>query len=152
MIKIFLILVVAAVVESVGVAILSGGLKELNARSEILPPRPIVRVVIEGATNGKILLGIALEAVFFGALLYMLSIRDVSFVWPLTSLGFIFTALAAHFFLNEKVSPARWAGVLLIAMGAALTSYSEAVKRTPAPPAAAPAHATAASSASVRTQ
>ena len=69
-------------------------------------------------------------------LLYMLSQRDVSFVWPLTSLGFIVTALAAHYLLHEKVSAVRWAGVLLIALGAGLTSYSEATKQ-PATPAAA---------------
>ncbi len=149
MVKIFVILVIAAIVESIGVAILSGGLKEINSRPDTLPPRTITRVIIDGATNGKILLGIAFEAAFFGALLYMLSIRNVSFVWPLTSLGFIFTALAAHFFLNEKVSLIRWAGVLLIAVGAALTSYSEATKKVPARPHAA---ATAAESASLRAQ
>ena len=58
----------------------------------------------------------------------MMSTRDVSFVWPLTSLGFIFTTLAAHFLLHEKVSATRWIGVLLIAIGAGLTGYSEAAK------------------------
>jgi drug/metabolite transporter (DMT)-like permease len=148
MAKIFLILIFGAMVESVGVAILSGGLKELSAQREMHPERPIVRVILDGAKNRKIIVGIAFEAVFFFTLLYMLSVRDVSFVWPLTSLGFIFTALAAHFFLNEKVSPLRWAGVLLIALGAALTSYSEASKKDPAPPRT----ASAAPSATVGTQ
>jgi len=131
MLKIFIILIVAAVVESIGVAFLSAGLKQINGPSEISAAQ-VLRVVRDGATNGKILLGVALEAMFFGALLYMLSQRDVSFVWPLTSLGFIFTTLAAHFILNEKISPARWVGVLLIALGAGLTGYTEAVKK-PAP-------------------
>lgn len=134
MAKIFIILVVAAIIESVGVAYLSMGLKEINGAKHISPAE-IGAVIKQGATNGKILLGIALEAVFFGALLYLLSKRDVSFVWPLTSLGFIVTALAAHFILHEKVSAVRWAGVLLIALGASLTSYSEASKKnTPPPP------------------
>src|ERR1700744_2567363 len=124
MAKIFLILILAAIIESVAVAFLRGGLKELHGAQEISVGE-IARVIKEGAPNGKIVLGIALEAVFFGALLYMLSQRDVSFVWPLTSLGFIVTALAAHFILHEKVSAMRWAGVLLIALGASLTSYSE---------------------------
>ena len=136
MAKIFLILIVASIVESIGIAFLSGGLKEINGATEISASQ-ITRVIRDGATNGKILIGIALEAAFFGALLYMLSVRDVSLVWPLTSLGFIVTTLAAQFILHEKVSPIRWAGVLLIALGASLTSYSEAVKQTPAPPAAA---------------
>ena len=136
MAKIFLILIIASIVESIGIAFLSGGLKEIQGATEISASQ-IARVIKDGASNGKILLGIALEAAFFGALLYMLSIRDVSFVWPLTSLGFIVTALAAQFILHEKVSPMRWAGVLLIALGASLTSYSEASKQPPAPPTAA---------------
>jgi drug/metabolite transporter (DMT)-like permease len=137
MAKILLILIVAAIVESIGIAILSAGLKEINASDGNLPPGQIARVIKDGACNGKILLGTALEAVFYGALLYMLSVRDVSFVWPLTSLGFIVTTLAARFLLHEHVSPGRWAGVLLIALGALLISYSEAAKKSNAPPAAA---------------
>ncbi len=137
MTKILLILIVAAIIESIGIAILSGGLKEIHARDGNLPPGQIARVIKDGACNGKILLGTALEALFYGALLYMLSIRDVSFVWPLTSLGFIVTTLAAQFLLHEQVSPGRWAGVLLIAVGAFLISYSEAAKKPDAPPPAA---------------
>lgn len=133
MAKIFVILVIAAVVESIGVAFLSGGLKEIQGVKQVSVGE-VLRVAKSGVTNGKIVLGVALEAAFFGALLYMLSQKDVSLVWPLTSLGFIFTTFAAAFFLHEKVSPVRWAGVLLIALGAALTSYSEAAKQSPAPP------------------
>jgi drug/metabolite transporter (DMT)-like permease len=133
MTKIFIILIVASIIESIGIAFLSGGLKEIHGATEITPSQ-IIRVIRDGASNGKILLGIALEAVFFGALVYLLSVRDVSLVWPLTSLGFIVTTLAAQFVLHEKVSPVRWAGVLLIALGAALTSYSESSKEKPAPP------------------
>jgi drug/metabolite transporter (DMT)-like permease len=136
MAKIFIILIVASIVESIGIAFLSGGLKEINGATEISASQ-IARVIKDGATNGKIILGIALEAAFFGALLYLLSVRDVSLVWPLTSLGFIVTTFAAQFILHEKVSPVRWAGVLLIALGASLTSYSEAAKKTDSPPNAA---------------
>lgn len=139
MTKILLILIVAAIIESIGIAILSGGLKEIHASDGNLPPGQIARVIKDGACNGKILLGTALEALFYGALLYMLSIRDVSFIWPLTSLGFIVTTLAAQFLLHEQVSPGRWTGVLLIAVGAFLISYSEAAKKPDAPPPAATA-------------
>ena len=40
-------------------------------------------------------------------------------------------ALAALLFLGEKVSPVRWAGVILIMIGAALISYSEHSKNKP---------------------
>jgi len=123
MAKILIILVIAAIIESVGITYLAGGLKEIHGAKEITVSE-IARVLKSGATNWKILLGIGLEAVFFFALLYMLSVQDLSFVWPLTSLGFIVTTLAAQFILGEKVSATRWAGVLLIALGAFLISYS----------------------------
>jgi drug/metabolite transporter (DMT)-like permease len=124
MTKIFIILVIGAILESVGVTYLAGGLKELHGIKTVSASE-IGRIIVEGATNGKILFGILLETIFFGALCYMLSQKDVSLVWPLTSMGFIVTTLAARFLLNEHVSPIRWAGVLLIAFGALLTSYSE---------------------------
>ena len=136
--KIIVLLVIAAIIESLGVAVLSSGLKQIHGAKQITASE-IVRVVKDGCTNGKVLLGVALEAVFFGFLLYLLSCNDVSFIWPLTSMGFIVTTLAAKFLLDEKVSALRWAGVLLIALGSLLTSYSESVKTkadaaTPAAP------------------
>jgi len=135
MVKIFVILIVAAIIESIGVAFLAGGLKELHGIKTISAGE-IARVIVEGATNGRILFGIFLEAIFFGALCYMLSQKDVSLIWPLTSMGFIVTTLAAKFILHENVSAVRWGGVMLIAIGALLTSYSEHEKeqaaKTPA--------------------
>jgi|SRR5208282_64097 drug/metabolite transporter (DMT)-like permease len=137
MTKILLILVIAAVIESIGVAILSKGLKEIPEARE-MTAREIARVIKCGAMNAKVLTGTALEAVFYGALLYMLKVRDLSFIWPLTSMGFVVTALAARFLLGEKVSGLRWSGVLMIALGAFLISYSERDKehRSEAGPAA----------------
>lgn len=58
---------------------------------------------------------------------------DVSFVWPLTSLGFVLTTLAARFVLQEAVSPLRWFGVCLIVLGAGVITYTEKVKPRGAP-------------------
>jgi uncharacterized membrane protein len=136
MLKLFIILIVAAIIESVGVAFLAGGLKELHGVKTISASE-IGRMIVECATNGKLLFGILLETIFFGALCYLLSQKDVSLVWPLTSMGFIVTTLAAKFVLNEQVSTVRWAGVVLIALGALLTSYSEHQKDQTAKSAAA---------------
>jgi len=133
MAKFVVVLLVAALIESVGVALLKWGLDDLQGVREITVSE-IVRVVKSGVTNVKIIGGVALEAVFFGALLYMMSTYPVSFVWPLTSLGFVFTTLAAHFILHEKVTATRWVGVLLITLGAGLTGYSEAAKTQEAAP------------------
>lgn len=136
MTKILIVLILALVVEAVGVVFLSKGLKQIG-EVQTISAREIGRIVAKGATNASILLGVALEAAFFGALLYLLSQRDVSLIWPLTSLGFVITALAAKFILKEDVSAVRWAGVALIVVGAALVSYSEKAKEKSAPPSAA---------------
>ena len=129
--KFLVILMVALVFEAVGVVFLSGGLKQIGEPQSITA-REIAALIKRGATNRNILMGVLFEAIFFGGLLYLLSQRDVSLIWPLTSLGFVLTAIAAKFFLGEQVSGVRWAGVCLIMVGAALITYSEKQK-TPVP-------------------
>ncbi len=136
MTKILIVLILALVVEAVGVVYLSKGLKQIG-EVQTISAREVSRIIGKGATNPSVLLGVALEAAFFGALLYLLSQRDVSLIWPLTSLGFVITAFAAKYLLKEEVSALRWAGVALIVLGAALVSYSEKAKAKPAEPASA---------------
>jgi len=131
MTKVLTILILALIVEAVGVVFLSKGLKQIG-EVQTVNAREIGRIIVKGATNPSILLGVALEAAFFGALLYLLSQRDVSLIWPLTSLGFVITALAAKFLLKEQVSALRWVGVALIVVGAALVRYSEKAKTSSA--------------------
>lgn len=134
MTKVLVVLILALILEAVGVVFLSQGLKQIG-QVQSISAREIGRILVKGATNGNILVGVALEAAFFGALLYLLSQRDVSLIWPLTSLGFVITALSAKFILHEEVSATRWAGVMLIVLGAALVSYSEKAKSRPITPA-----------------
>jgi uncharacterized membrane protein len=133
MTKIFIVLIFALCVEAVGVVFLSKGLKQIG-EEQTISTREISRIIANGATISSILLGIALEAAFFGALLYLLSQQDVSLIWPLTSLGLVITALAAKFILKEEVTALRWAGVLLIVIGALLVRYSEKAKPKPPQP------------------
>jgi drug/metabolite transporter (DMT)-like permease len=127
MTKIVLILVFALLFEAVGVVFLSKGLREIGEVSR-LTISEVTALILRGAQNPSLLLGVLFEAIFFGALLYLLSQRDVSLIWPLTSLGFVITAIAARWFLNEQVSPVRWIGVILIVLGAALVTWSEKLK------------------------
>jgi uncharacterized membrane protein len=136
MTKIFVVLIFALCMEAVGVVFLSKGLKQIGEVQSI-SAREIGRIIAKGAANPSMLFGVALEAAFFGALLYLLSQRDVSLIWPLTALGLVITALAAKLILKEEVSAVRWAGILLIVIGASLVRYSEKSKEKPAPAAAA---------------
>lgn len=139
MYKLVLILLAGLICEATGVVFLSKGLKQIGEATTISAPE-VFRLVGRGATNGNILLGVALEAAFFGTLLYLMSRGDVSFVWPLTALGFVLTTLAAKFILHEEVSLLRWGGVFLIVLGAGLITYSEKLQKKPAPTAPTSAH------------
>ena len=127
MAKLFIILIVAAIIESVGVAFLSGGLKEIHGASSITVSE-ILRVIKSGATNPKIPSRRCAGSRFFGCLLYMLKQNEVSLVWPLTSLGFIVTTISAAIFLKEQVSWQRWIGVVLIALGAGIIRFAKAAE------------------------
>jgi drug/metabolite transporter (DMT)-like permease len=134
MIKFLLILFIGLACESTGIVLLKKGMRTIG-EMEAVSPAGIGRIVLSGATNPQILLGVFFQALFFVCLLILMARSDISFLWPLTALSFVFATLAAMWFLNEQVSFVRWAGVLLIMLGAALISYSEHAK--PKPPAVA---------------
>jgi|SRR5580698_9854086 uncharacterized membrane protein len=126
MTKLIVVLLIGLCFEAVGVVYLNQGLKRVGEVQKISIGE-VLRVVKSGATNPQILIGVLFEAIFFGTLLYLMSQGTVSFIWPLTSLGFVLTTIAAKFYLHEDVSLLRWSGVLLIVLGAGLITYSEKV-------------------------
>jgi drug/metabolite transporter (DMT)-like permease len=132
MAKLILVLLIGLVFESTGVVLLKKGMTRIGDVRAVNPPE-IARVVKEGLTNPQILLGVFFEALFFACLLILMAKSDISFLWPLTALSFVFATLAAMFFLHEQVSTVRWAGVLLIMIGAGFISYSEHAKEKPRP-------------------
>src|SRR4051794_11423580 len=124
MAKLLIILLVGLVFESTGVILLKKGMQQIGDFGKV-NAAAILRTVKAGIGNPQILLGVFFEALFFICLLILMSKSDISFLWPLTALSFVFATLAAMWFLHERVSPLRWAGVVLIMLGAALISYSE---------------------------
>jgi drug/metabolite transporter (DMT)-like permease len=123
--KLLIILLIGLTLEAVGVVYLNKGLKQVGDMEKV-SVKEVFRMVKRGITNTNILLGVFFEALFFACLLILMSKGgDVSFIWPLTALGFVFTTIAAKFILGEQVSPLRWSGVCLIVLGAGLITYSE---------------------------
>ena len=136
MLKLLLILFIGLVFESTGVVLLKKGMTQIG-EVRAINAGEIIRVVKEGVTNGQVLLGVFFEALFFACLLILMSKSDISFLWPLTALSFVFATIAAMIFLHERVSGVRWAGVVFIMIGAALISYSQHISEKPKEAAAA---------------
>jgi drug/metabolite transporter (DMT)-like permease len=74
-------------------------------------------VLIHAIFNPRVALGIGLLIAFFVCYLSSLSFADLTYVLPATSVGYIGMAFLARFFLHEQISPMRWAGIFLIALG-----------------------------------
>jgi drug/metabolite transporter (DMT)-like permease len=135
MLKLLLILLFGLACESTGVILLKKGITGIGDMNGVTASE-IFRVVKASVVNPQILLGVFFEALFFICLLILMSKSDISFLWPLTALSFVFATFAAIWFLGENVSWIRWVGVALIMLGAAFISYSQHAKEKPAPPAA----------------
>lgn len=132
MAKLLIILLIGLVFESTGVVLLKKGMTQMG-EIKTINLHEIARVTRAAVTSPQILLGVFFEALFFLCLLVLMSQSDISFLWPLTGLSFVFATLAATWFLNERVSSLRWLGVILIMIGAALISYSEQQKNQASP-------------------
>jgi drug/metabolite transporter (DMT)-like permease len=83
-------------------------------------PLAVVRVILRAMKLPWMWIGISMMALAFFSLLAVLSIENVSFVVPITALNYAAGALGGKFFLGERVTPRRWAGVLIVCMGVTL--------------------------------
>src|SRR5262245_52402864 len=127
MAKLLLILFVGLILESTGIVFLKKGVTEVGnlQRTSLAGITGVARAAL---VNSQILLGVFFEALFFICLIILMSKNEVSFLWPMTALSFVFGTLAAIWFLHEHVSSIRWMGVLFILIGVALISYSQHLK------------------------
>lgn len=69
-------------------------------------------------------LGIVLLILWTLSRMALLSWADLTFVLPVTSIGYALTALLGRYFLQETVSPLRWTGTLLIVAGTAIVGMT----------------------------
>ncbi|MCX6624274.1 MAG: EamA family transporter [Acidobacteria bacterium] len=80
---------------------------------------------LEAIFRPWVLLGISLLILWMLSRMMLLSWADLSYVLPVTSIGYALSALAGKLFLGEQISPQRWAAILLIVLGTALVAATE---------------------------
>jgi drug/metabolite transporter (DMT)-like permease len=83
-------------------------------------PHSIARVVGRAMLIKRMWMGITLMAIAFFALLAMLSMSKVSFVFPSTALSYAAGAIGGRMFLGERVTAQRWLGVGFVCVGVVL--------------------------------
>ena len=87
-----------------------------------LRPRALLQFLARALRNGWFWAGVPLMALSFYALLVLLSWEPISLVIPASALSYVVGTLGAKYILREQISPARWAGVLLVCSGVALVA------------------------------
>lgn len=73
-------------------------------------------------TNLKLFFGFFLFALSSITWLVVLSRVELSFAYPMVSIGYILTILISWKFLGEVISPLRWLAVIVICIGVFLLS------------------------------
>ena len=71
-------------------------------------------------------LGVVLLILWMTSRMTLLSWADLSYVLPVTAIGYVLVALLGHLLLNEQIPVKRWAGSVLIVAGVALVSLGTA--------------------------
>jgi drug/metabolite transporter (DMT)-like permease len=112
----FSLIVVAG---TAGELCVSRAMKEIGEVHDFRPVA-LIRVFLRTLRIKWLWIGVGLMTVGFFSLLAILSFENVSFVVPVTALGYVAGALGGRFFLGERVNWRRWAGILLVCAGVTL--------------------------------
>ncbi len=122
--KIFLLAFAVILFNAVGNLSLAWGMKHA-AETVALNPLAYVRVML----NPYVACGIVLLSLWLLTRMALLSWADLSFVLPITGVGYVLAAVFGICFLNETITPVHWTGTLLIFAGTALVGSTD--QRTP---------------------
>jgi drug/metabolite transporter (DMT)-like permease len=75
---------------------------------------------LEAFLNPWVVLGICLLILWTFGRMALLSWADLTYVLPVTALGYVLTVLSGRVLLAEQVTWQRWAGTLMIVAGVSL--------------------------------
>jgi drug/metabolite transporter (DMT)-like permease len=123
MLKTVIVMLIAITAGAIGDIFLTQGMKSAGDIS-LMGLRQIIDTVLKALTNWRLILGTALQAVYFGLWLAVLSWEDLSVALPLQALSYLVVAFLAQWYLGENVGGMRWAGICLICVGVALVTRS----------------------------
>jgi uncharacterized membrane protein len=71
-----------------------------------------------------VLLGTSLLILWLLSRMTLLGWADLSYVLPVTSIGYVLTTVLGRIFFGEEISPQRWIGTALIVIGISLVGLT----------------------------
>lgn len=100
---------------------MSWGMKHQNAELGF-SPWAYIRLIF----SPWVLLGTTLLILWLLSRMTLLGWADLSYVLPVTSIGYVLTAFLGKYFFGEEISWQRWAGTILIVAGMVLVGLTRA--------------------------
>ena len=119
LLKTRILTVIVILAQVTGDYFLSRGMREVGS----LMGRPALAYIV-ALLNPWVALGVTLLILWLFSHMVLLSWADLSFVLPVTSVGYVLVALTGRLFLHEAVSPMRWLGISLIVTGVILVGQT----------------------------
>lgn len=89
------------------------GMGKISNISDLLQAKVVWKIF----TNTYIIFGLILYAIAVFLWLGAMSSLDVSYMYPLLSLGYVLTAILSFILIGENITLLRWAGIVLIIVG-----------------------------------
>lgn len=74
-------------------------------------------ILIRASVNPFVLAGLTCYVISVMVWMMVLSRVEVSFAYPLLSIGYVVTAFAGFLFFDENMGIVRWLGVIIICLG-----------------------------------
>jgi drug/metabolite transporter (DMT)-like permease len=95
------------------------GMKQVG-EPESFRPMALLRFIKKAISSGWIWFALPLLAASFYSLLILLSWAPLSVVIPASAFNYVVGTFGAKYLLQERVSPKRWMGVVMVCIGVTL--------------------------------
>jgi len=117
--KTWTLTLIVVLAQALGNLFLSWGMKHQTADLG-LSPGDYIRAIF----SPTVALGIVLLIIWLLTRMTLLSWADLSFVLPVTAIGYVLSAVTGKYFFDEQISWQRWLGTFLIVAGVALVGLT----------------------------
>jgi uncharacterized membrane protein len=125
--KTYFVLLLFLALKAAGNSWMAWGMKQVPERMSMNPA-----LYVHAMLNPFVAMGIAALILALLTRMALLSLADLSFVLPVTAIGYVIAVFIGKAFLHETVTRQRWLGTLLIFAGAMLVGTTS---RNTTPPA-----------------
>ncbi len=124
--KTYFVVLLFLALRAIGNSAMAWGMKQVPEKMSMNPA-----LYVRAMVNPFVAIGVAALILALLARIALFSLADLSFVLPVTAIGYVIAVFLGKALLHETVTGQRWLGTLLIFAGAALVG-STSPDTTPA--------------------